>query len=403
MFESLKYKVWKKLTKKWVRNIKVREAAFAEAARMKTRAQSPPVCMDTSEEEYEKHAVGHQIIDVMGMLYSGSSAVIGLLGEFDNVDTYGFEDSVWSKKGMQRHGAECTFFSHSGFWGMVNAFGGDPLQCDIMIKRFIINLNRYYDNKGQTDRDRIIDLYGEHFHTITHKFLCEILAINDYTRSVMQKRAFPVVSYTGADDDYTGCSFVKGEGKQRYYFYEFASLSKKEFHERVATFLVDFFSILGNKNYIAYDHLLFDDHLENINKYITPPVKQIVVVRDPRDQFLSAFRQDTRFLPRNVGEYKDFLERQYQILSKANPNRLYVRFEDLVLKYEDTTALIMDFIGLKKENHVRPKSVFDPAISSVNVGAYKNFHESNFMEQIGRELIEYCYNSEKQETETQTK
>ena len=73
-----------------------------------------------------------------------------------------------------------------------------------------------------------------------------------------------------------------------------------------------------------------------------------------------------------------------------------IRFEDLVLKYEETTQKILDFIGMDKSHHVAPKSVFNPAISVVNIGAYKTFVDQDFMRQIEERLGEYCYYPEKE-------
>ena len=46
--------------------------------------------------------------------------------------------------------------------------------------------------------------------------------------------------------------------------------------------------------------------------------------------------------------------------------------------------------------HVAPRAVFDPAVSAVNIGAYKQFHDQEFMRQIEERLGEYCYYPEKE-------
>lgn len=84
------------------------------------------------------------------------------------------------------------------------------------------------------------------------------------------------------------------------------------------------------------------------------------------------------------------------MLNNPNPNRLMVRFEDLVLRYDEIIKEILDFAEIDASHHVAPKTVFDPAISVVNIGAYKTFIDQDFMKQIEEALPEYCYYPEKE-------
>jgi len=163
--------------------------------------------------------------------------------------------------------------------------------------------------------------------------------------------------------------------------------------------IYDFFSVAKTKDFFVCDQLLqYFVTLEQMNFYVNEvPIKEICVYRDPRDQFLSAFRWDFQWMPRSI----DKLVSRHRAttgaaLNSPNPNRLMVRFEDLVLKYDETTQKIMEFCGIDPKNHVRPKSVFDPAISAVNIGAWKNFVDQDFMRQIEERLGEYCYYPEKE-------
>jgi hypothetical protein len=46
---------------------------------------------------------------------------------------------------------------------------------------------------------------------------------------------------------------------------------------------------------------------------------------------------------------------------------LNILFEDLVMNYEETKNLIEDFIGINKDDHIHPKKYFSPLISSKNI------------------------------------
>ena len=104
-------------------------------------------------------------------------------------------------------------------------------------------------------------------------------------------------------------------------------------------------------------------------------------------------------MPRTVNKFADFYQNYFCLkdyLDNPNPNRLLIRFEDIVLKYDETSKKIMDFIGMDASRHIHPKSVFDPALSAVNIGAYKTFEDQDFMRQIEELLSEYCYYPEKE-------
>ena len=73
-----------------------------------------------------------------------------------------------------------------------------------------------------------------------------------------------------------------------------------------------------------------------------------------------------------------------------------IRFEDLVLKYDETVKQIMEFVGVDLACHIDKFKNFDPKISCVNIGAYKYFQDQETMKQIEEQLSEYCYYPEKE-------
>lgn len=67
------------------------------------------------------------------------------------------------------------------------------------------------------------------------------------------------------------------------------------------------------------------------------------------------------------------------------------RFEDLVLDYDNTIPKVIEFLGLKKENHVAPKTQFRPEYSKKNIGLYKNHYDQDSIKYIDEHLKEFCY------------
>lgn len=393
MFDKFKYKVWKHLTKRIIKDTKER-ALILECQRRdvekELKKREPSV--DIVREDQISNVPPKCVISVKGTFYSGSSAIIGFLREFDNVRMVGYNDPKWSKCNVNGPQTECCFFTYSGFLEMVEAFYQDsPEVADQRIKCFIAACNEAYKNQRVYVKENMPLLYGEKFNQLTHQLLMSILELDESTREFLKNRQFPCVTWEIENSWYDKCNFGVGVGKKQYIFYRFAKLSPERFEEVIADFLDSFFSLLGGCEYTAYDQLLWGDKLLIINKYMRIPIKQICVVRDPRDQWLSGFRREVDLPPRVPAEIREHKLSRLGCIPADYPHELVVRFEDLVLRYDETTKAIKEFIGLKDENHVLPKGVFDPAISVANIGAWRSYENQEFMKQIENEMPEWCF------------
>ncbi|WP_298067789.1 sulfotransferase domain-containing protein [uncultured Mailhella sp.] len=226
-------------------------------------------------------------------------------------------------------------------------------------------------------------------------FIYSVIDLDGETIRFMKDKRFPIV-WNSSDETFNKCCFMKGNGLRRYFFYKFKNITQKEFDHYVKQFIEGFLSLFDSNEIFVSDQMFGNFSLEAINKYLTDnPIKQICTYRDPRDQYLSIMRCHVDD-PQNIN---GFISRYTSVIKHLNnpyEHRLMVRFEDLVLKYDETTQKIMDFCGIDPANHVRPKAVFDPAISVVNIGAYKEFIDQEFMRQIEEQLGQYCYYPEKE-------
>ena len=71
---------------------------------------------------------------------------------------------------------------------------------------------------------------------------------------------------------------------------------------------------------------------------------------------------------------------------------MYLQFEDMVYKYEETTKLMMDFIGMKSDNHTDKFKYFNPEISIKGTNLKSKFPKySNDVKYIEENLKEYLY------------
>lgn len=344
-----------------------------------------------------------KIIVTRGFFYSGSSAVLGLLEEYKDTFVYGNHDNFFSKtvKEQANCGSEIAFFLKSEIFNFISAFKSKKLSLlekDIIIKRFIKDIYTCYRTKQLSDWDYSPNFYNSAFLEVSLKFIEAVVSLNEYDMNILKKYGFPIVMDADVSDDIHECSFIYGKKARTHMFLKFRDITASLFDEQVSLYFHRLFNLLKYAgDTIVYDQLISIDNLDTVNGYMEDvPIKQICVYREPRDHFMSLFKNDVRgWVPRNAEDFvKWYKERINEKVFRFNPNRLIIKFEDLVLKYDETVKRIEDFVGLKPEDHIAPKSVFDPEISKVNIGAWKEFIDQDFMKKIAEALPEYCYNGE---------
>ena len=118
--------------------------------------------------------------------------------------------------------------------------------------------------------------------------------------------------------------------------------------------------------------------------------RAIVVDRDPRELYLLSkhyFPKTSYQVPyENVDDFIAYYGNMHKIITEfmKNPNVLYLKFEDMIYNYEETTKRIREFLNLGENNH--KKMYFDPGKSIVNTQLFKKC--SDYEEDIKR--IEEC-------------
>ena len=400
--KTFSYKIWKHYTKKLFKNSDVRADIFSYVSKLTSHddiqdLHDPVISFPT------------QIITGRGFYASGGSTVAGLFSELDNVTALGFPESIKKKKIKRQGNSEAQFFNFSHFFDMVDSFSRHSLEeQDMYIKYYIHSIQKAYKQKG-VEYEYLPELYTDLFQEISLKLLFNIVDLDQYTYSFMkQKKQFPVSFESWTDTTYEDCCFMHGKGIQQYIFYKFKKLSKTEFDSYIAEFLRGFFNIINKTPVVFFDGLLAENYLEKIQTYLPDiPIKQVCVWRDPRDQFLSSIKTDMFLMPRELNEFVNFYKTNKMFifdfkhglewcLKNPNPNRLMVRFEDLILKYDETVKKIFEFAGVDSSHHVHPKTFFVPELSVANIGIYKNFVDQEFMKQVEQRLGEYCYYPEKE-------
>lgn len=180
----------------------------------------------------------------------------------------------------------------------------------------------------------------------------------------------------------------------------YLSVMPEKFFENTKKYLQDVLEMLGcdfsrpvilNQPFDAYDP-------RRSMKFFDKP-KAIIVDRDPRDIYILAkcyLKRKGSFIP--TDNVDDFIK--YHRLVR-NPNLsegqdiLFIRYEDMIYEYEQTTMQLLNFLGLLNTRR-EEKKYFDPSVSIDNTQLFLNHPEfKKDISRIEKELPEYLYPFEK--------
>lgn len=122
-----------------------------------------------------------------------------------------------------------------------------------------------------------------------------------------------------------------------------------------------------------YQYLMFDQLMPpaNISKYerYFDSIKTIVVDRDPRDYYITnVIKLREKWIPEDLEQFA-IIYRNHREQAKRfedSHNVLRIRFEDAIYHYDDFKVRIQDFLNLKGDDHIAPKTRFNPDVSIKN-------------------------------------
>ena len=174
--------------------------------------------------------------------------------------------------------------------------------------------------------------------------------------------------------------------------------SEEKFLELTRKYIYDLFTsvIPNNKDVIMVDQLLPPMNLSRYLRYFDNNIQTVIVDRDPRDVFvLDKYVWKDGIIPNDPEIFCKWFEytRSHRRIEDLDTEQIhFIKFEDLVYKYDDTTKELIKWLKLNEEQHVRPHSNFKPEVSIKNTQVWKQFPESiSEVELIQEKLSEYLY------------
>ena len=208
------------------------------------------------------------------------------------------------------------------------------------------------------------------------KFFCSITSL----RLVLMSKTY-----------YNGYLYNSDEKRGIYFL---RKMSKGEYISLCRKLLINIFNRINiGCDYVVADQLFSDTEL-NISRNLSyvPNLKTIIVIRDPRDIYAWAVLKNIEWIPHDsIKNFIRWYNWQYSNIKKIknNDNCLIVRYENLILNYDNTVIAIEQYLGFKPIHHIRKFAYFDPEFSRKFVGIYKKI-PSDTISFIQSALKEYC-------------
>lgn len=309
------------------------------------------------------------VVSVQGFGYSGSGAVLDLLREYDDVFVVGHVDKEGSATQNVGLGYEVDFLRMAGGLLEIERYLGchNIFQADALLHRFTLMIQN-------SQIYRSIPESRPYFYN----FFSEICTINCSTS--------PKYQYYNA--------YLRHDSKVILMLNELTITEYRKLCEKLINTILSLFKTSKKMGGVIVLDQLFSDmefDLEQDKQYI-PNLKTIVVYRDPRDIFYFARKDKVEWIPWKVENFIDWYKRLIQNFDVAEKTvYLSIRFEDLVLQYEETVHRIEDYLNISSNSHIGIRSCFKPSLSAQNIGIWKsdikNFEE---YQKIELELKQLC-------------
>lgn len=156
------------------------------------------------------------------------------------------------------------------------------------------------------------------------------------------------------------------------------NLTEEEFLNKTRIY-IDKLAIAANKNnaeYVVLDQLVAPDQLKRQCRYVND-LKVIVVDRDPRDVYIDQMINGNHVLPKDPKQFSEAYKNTRKNMVEDNESCMLINFEDLIYRYDKSIKSVLEFVGIEKEHHIAPKTIFNPSISIKNTKQWERYPQYN--------------------------
>lgn len=330
------------------------------------------------------------IIGTCGFTGSGSSAVSDYLKEFQTVNVF---DKIEFIIAHSPDGLEDLNFQ-------LNEHCSKYTSSEVAIHRFIQNVKSYYiDNvRKKATKKQIRDLTLKYVSAITQVSWigcgsADLQLVSSDISRFFFRRARAIVTKMPLALKNRWRLYPAHNMYFSSHVDNFDLITKQYVHDLLVILGADFSKPLvlnqpfsGTNPQLAFPY--FDDPLA------------IIVDRDPRDIYISTKmsyilnkgRYCYQIPSQDARQFALYYQKMHekQMFRIPDSRVLLIRFEDMIYRYEETTAKIIKFCGLQESE--RCKSFFDPHKSIVNTQTFRRYPDlAKDTAYIEKELSEYLY------------
>ncbi len=326
-------------------------------------------------------------VSVLGYGWTGSGVVVDLLREFDDYAGLNLEFSmVWEPNGLLdlekalvddwdflRHDTAIRDFI--SYCNILNRKGGKMNSWGLDLSNQL-GVDFIYETKNYIDK--LVDFtYKGH----TRLFDYKLSAFKLFTKRVVRKL---FKNYVFGTDMYM------------------ARPSKDKFLKETKNYLDNLFRNYAKKhdvNNIILDQSIPASNIIKTMNYFND-IKSIVVDRDPRDVYVNLIKRKALIgaecsLSANKNGVKKFVQwhkilREQDTQEQDKDKILRLRFEEIILNYDDSIENIIDFLDIKTK-HSQKNLYFKPQVSRKKIGLWESYKNQEEIDFIYDELREYCY------------
>ncbi len=343
-----------------------------------------------------------KFIDVSGIGNSGKSAVVDFLREIDDIYVPDFQfefDLIRTKDGLLdlRNSVKKDWspvrsgIAYKLFAKKVVRMGIDPKPYNIF--------SLYHSLSTRYER-----FFNGKFFYHTNIFL-ESLVIGSY------RALWPFEEYLDNKLSLLLKKLISRLGYPSIRMRDVLLIDSENFDKNVQIYLESLFLEIVNKD---TNFVVLNNGIEPFNpvsglNMLGKDSRQIVVLRDPRDIYVSGKGHDQNtdpelLAPDNDGTNKSFLAsdnldlfiRRHQnfcknLYKKKHDDILIIWFEDLVLDYKNTQNKILDFLKIDSKNHRLQLKHFDPKKSEKSIMIWKKYSKQDEVYEIAKKLDDFLY------------
>jgi|TARA_B110000908_G_C10265379_1_gene463336 hypothetical protein len=330
------------------------------------------------------------IISISGFGWSGSTAARDLLREYSEITHFTDKKNFFKEYSLS--------YDPNGFIDLYSKLvqNWNFLNVDKAIKDHVTYFNSISSKKN------FINYHGLHLDDFfkvnsksLHKQFINKITLFNYTfssrvnslyKSIPQKLVFKIINRTG------------------YYNQKslFSNITEEDFFLELRVFHKNMFNQIIEKNDLMLEKAVPVNNINLVSNFFDN-LKVLIVDRDPRDTFVEMSKRKTLFWgdTRNITNEQvlNFAQWKKAMSTKGGVNEipfnklirlksdalvLKIKFEELVLNYENIKPLIEELVDKTSNDHICKYDFFDPKKSKNNIGIWKNYHNQNHINIISK-------------------